>query len=336
MVKAFISGCADKALTSAEVDFFKSEAPWGLILFKRNCESVEQISDLVAAFREAVGRADAPVLIDQEGGRVQRMQPPVWRKYPPGKIFGDLYQADPERGRQAAWLAARLIAHDLHEVGININCLPLLDVSQPETVDAIGDRAYCASAAAVADLGRQTADGLLAGGVLPVMKHLPGHGRAQVDSHLELPVVDVSLDELDQLDFQPFRQLNDLPLAMTAHIKFPKVDERAPATQSAQIVESIIRGRIGFQGCLMSDDISMHALGGSMVERCKATFVAGCDLVLHCNGQMDEMQDVAKAAPILSGNAELRCSRALSLLKAGPADFDVEAGRAKLCALLGD
>ncbi|NVK34815.1 MAG: beta-N-acetylhexosaminidase [Rhodobacteraceae bacterium] len=336
MVKSFITGCSGTSLSQAELNFLKQEDPWGLILFRRNCESAAQVRDLVSSFRDAVGRDNAPVLIDQEGGRVQRLQPPIWHKYPAAQKFGDLYRIDRERGRQAAWLTARLIAYDLKELGITVDCLPLLDAGRPETSDVIGDRAYCENIDAVTDLGRQTAGGLMTGGVLPVMKHIPGHGRAVVDSHLELPVVDTSLEELDGHDFVPFKKLKSLPLAMTAHILFPQIDARQPVTQSKYIIENVIRGRIGFSGCLMSDDISMKALGGSIKERCQASFSAGCDLVLHCNGDLAEMQEVAASSPNLSGTAQLRCNNALSLLKSSITGFDVDAGRAKLCALLGD
>ncbi|MEJ8476005.1 beta-N-acetylhexosaminidase [Roseibium algae] len=336
MTKAFISGCAGLSLTPAEIDFFSSEDPWGLILFRRNCETPEQISELVQSFLEAVGRSNAPVLIDQEGGRVQRLRPPHWPKYPPQKVFGDLFRADPARGLNAARIGARLIAHDLYNLGINVDCLPLLDVAFAETVDAIGDRAYGTDAKTVAELGRETCKGLLAGGVLPVLKHLPGHGRAVVDSHLELPKVTAERADLDSVDFMPFKALATYPLAMTAHILFSQIDPTAPATQSREIIEAVIRGKMGFDGCLMSDDISMKALGGDMRERCSATFGAGCDLVLHCNGEMDQMEAVADVAPVLSGLAELRCAKALAALRVPDEDFDVDAARAEFQMLIGE
>lgn len=335
MTKAFISGCSGPVLTQDETSFFKAEDPWGLILFRRNCETPEQVATLVSDFRSAVGRENAPVLIDQEGGRVQRLRPPNWPKYPPQKIFGDLYKVDPTRARNAARLGARLIATDLRAIGINVNCLPLLDVTVAETVDAIGDRAYSDDAQTVADLGRETAEGHLASGVLPVLKHLPGHGRAIVDSHLELPRVDASREELEASDFLPFRELSGYPLAMTAHILFSSIDPGRPATQSATVIETVIRGSLGFEGCLMSDDISMKALGGDMRERCSATFAAGCDLVLHCNGDLDEMRAVADVAPVLSGMSGIRCSIALARVTGPDRDFDVEAARAEFERLLG-
>ncbi|WP_417670476.1 beta-N-acetylhexosaminidase [Roseibium sp.] len=335
MTKAFVSGCAGLALSEAETGFLSREDPWGLILFRRNCDTPDQVRALVQDFRNAVGRDDAPVLIDQEGGRVQRLRPPHWPKYPPQQVFGDLYRSDPTRGRNAARLGARLIAHDLHELGITVNCLPLLDVQFPQTVDAIGDRAYADRADVIEDLGRETCEGLLAGGVLPVLKHLPGHGRATVDSHLELPRVGASRADLEQVDFLPFERLRNYPLAMTAHILFEDIDPNTPATQSREIIETVIRGRIGFSGCLMSDDISMKALGGNMRERCEATFAAGCDLVLHCNGELDQMQAVADVAPRLSGLTQLRCRQALVALKEPDPSFDVERVRAEFRMLLG-
>ncbi len=337
MIKAFISGCAGEALTADEISFFAEHQPWGLILFRRNCASPDQVRALVSAFREAVGRADAPVLIDQEGGRVQRLRPPHWPSFPPQKRFGDLYRVDPGRGREAAWLGARLIAHELRELGITVDCLPLLDVVCETTVDAIGDRAYGSDPAAVAVLGRETAEGLLAGGVLPVLKHLPGHGRATVDSHLELPVVDASMDDLVACDFAPFVALSGYPLAMTAHIRFPEIDPVAPATQSALVIDTIIRGRFGFQGCLMSDDISMKALGGDIRERSALTFAAGCDLVLHCNGEIEDMRALAEVAPLLTGSSARRCREALAFVdpRRGE-DFDIEAARARFRVLVDE
>lgn len=337
MTKAFISGCAGQTLTEDEISFYREAQPWGLILFRRNCGDPEQLRDLVAGFRDAVGREDAPVLIDQEGGRVQRLRPPHWPGFPPQKRYGDLYRIDPSRGREAAYLGARLIAHELTELGINVDCLPLADVLTPATVDAIGDRAYGADPHEVAVLGRETSEGLLAGGVLPVVKHLPGHGRATVDSHLVLPRVEEPLETLEEIDFAPFRELKDYPLAMTAHICFPAIDPQFPATQSREIIETIIRGKIGFKGCLMTDDIGMKALGGDIRERAGLAFAAGCDLVLHCNGEFQEMVALGQMAPELSGNAAARCREALVWLqRREPAEFDREAAWARFRTLLGE
>ncbi|MBO0346266.1 beta-N-acetylhexosaminidase [Roseibium sp. CAU 1637] len=335
MIKAFISGCAGQALSGEEISFYSEQQPWGLILFRRNCGDPEQLTALVASFREAVGRADAPVLIDQEGGRVQRLRPPHWASFPPQKRYGDLYKVDPQRGREAAYLGASLIGHQLRSMGITVNCLPLLDVLTDKTVDAIGDRAYGVEPEMVAVLGKETCEGLLAGGVLPVLKHLPGHGRATVDSHLELPCVEAELDELIGVDFAPFEALSSYPLAMTAHIRFPKLDPHNPATQSREIIENVIRGRFGFSGCLMTDDISMEALGGDMRERASHSFAAGCDIVLHCNGEMDQMRMVADAAPELSGISDRRCREALGRLPDAQ-EVDLEATQARFRQLMGD
>ncbi|EFO29760.1 beta-hexosaminidase [Roseibium sp. TrichSKD4] len=334
MTKAFISGCAAHALSDEEIAFFKAEDPWGLILFRRNIETPEQVRALTQAFRDAVGRADAPVLIDQEGGRVQRLRPPHWPSFPPQKLFGDLYQSDPGRARDAAKLGSRLIAHELRGVGITVDCLPCLDVSFPETVDAIGDRSLSADPNVVADLGRSVADGLLEGGVLPVAKHIPGHGRAQVDSHLDLPHIAASAGELAEVDFKPFLALADLPFGMTAHLLYQDLDHDTPATQSQKIIQDVIRKTIGFDGCLLSDDISMKALGGDMLDRARKTFAAGCDIVLHCNGEMQEMQTVAAAAPKLEGRSAERCSAALSMLGPVLEDFDRDAERARFDQLV--
>ena len=329
MAKAFISGCAGQTLTSDEVAFFKGEDPWGVILFRRNIDTPQQVRELTNAFREAVGRPDAPVLIEQEGGRVMRLRPPHWPSFPPQKLFGDLFLTDPKRAREAAYLGAGLIAHELLALGINVDCLPCLDVSFPETVDAIGDRSLSSDPAIVGDLGRKVADGLMAGGVLPVIKHLPGHGRSLIDSHLDLPRIPAALDDLEIVDFSPFKVLADLPLAMTAHLLYEAIDPQTPATQSSKVIDEIIRGIIGFDGCLMSDDISMKALGGDMLDRARKTFAAGCDIVLHCNGEIAEMKAVAAASPVLSGKSLERCTAALSCVSAPDAGFDVAEARAR-------
>ncbi|PVB63672.1 beta-N-acetylhexosaminidase [Labrenzia sp. 011] len=315
MTKAFVSGCAGPALTADEIRFFRGEAPWGLILFARNVETPDQVRSLTQAFRDAVGRQDAPVLVDQEGGRVQRLKTPHWPKYPPAKLYGDLHKSDPEQALRAAWLGARLIAADLHDVGISVDCLPCLDVRFPDTVDAIGDRAFSADPDVVAKLGQAMVDGALAGGVLPVIKHIPGHGRAQVDSHLELPRVAADKSSLESVDFRPFKALSHVSLGMTAHIVYETIDGTSPGTQSKRVIQDIIRTEIGFDGCLMSDDMSMHALGGGFEERTGKIIEAGCDIVLHCNGDMGEMRDVARTVPELAGDAKRRCDRALNGLQ---------------------
>ncbi len=331
---AAIYGCAGLTLTDAEKEFFQDAAPWGFILFKRNCDTPDQIRQLTASLREAAGH-NAPILIDQEGGRVARLKPPHWRAYPPGRCFGEIYEHSKEKGLEAARLGARLIASELLPLGINVDCVPLLDVPVPGAHDVIGDRAYALTPEPVAAMARAAAEGLLAGGVLPVIKHIPGHGRAGVDSHLSLPIVDASADELRATDFLPFRAMNDMPLAMTAHVVYSAFDKQAPATTSHRLIHDIIRGEIGFDGLLMSDDLSMQALEGSLGERAKASFAAGCDLALHCNGEMNEMQQIATETPVLMGTALARSDRALTWLKQ-PEAFDVAASLRRFESLLGD
>ncbi|HQF30352.1 MAG TPA: beta-N-acetylhexosaminidase [Hyphomicrobiales bacterium] len=326
-VRAYISGCAGTELKPEERALFADAPPWGLILFLRNCESPEQIEALVASFRELVGRVDAPVLIDQEGGRVQRLRPPLAPNYPPAARFGALHGLDAQAGIAAARLGARLIGADLAALGINVDCLPVLDLGLPVTHKVIGDRAYGGDMATVITLGRAVCEGLLSAGVLPVIKHIPGHGRAMADSHLELPVVATPAAELAATDFVPFAALADMPLAMTAHVVYSALDAERPATTSPTVISEIIRGHIGFSGLLMSDDLSMKALAGSFAARTEAAIAAGCDVVLHCNGEFDEMAEVAAAAPALSGEAERRANAALQLLAEPDQAFDEVAAR---------
>ena len=330
--KAFIAGCSGLALTPDEKAFFAAEKPWGFILFGRNIDTPDQVRALVDELRLSVGRADAPVLIDQEGSRVQRLRPPHWRKYPPGRLFGNLYANDPQKGCRAAWLQSRLIAFELASLGINVDCLPVLDVPVEGAHDVIGDRAYSFHPYEVAQLGRAAADGLMAGGVLPVIKHIPGHGRAFSDSHKELPTVDAHPAELGCTDFYPFMQLADMPMAMTAHVVYSGFDRDNPATLSQKMIGEIIRGWLGFDGLLMSDDLSMQALSGDFSERTQSAFAAGCDVVLHCNGLMAEMEAVAAASPTLEGKAEWRARIALERL-AQPDESDEEALLAEFEAL---
>jgi beta-N-acetylhexosaminidase len=330
--KAFIAGCAGTHLSDNERAFFSAERPWGLILFKRNCRTRDQIRTLVAEFRDLVGRPDAPVLIDQEGGRVQRLGPPSWRPYPSGQVLGRLARSDIEAGRRAAWLHGRLIAADLDELGITVDCLPVLDVCAPNVSKVIGDRSFGGDPELVADVGRFVCNGLLDGGVLPVLKHIPGHGRATSDSHVSLPVVASTLGDLETSDFVPFAALADMPMAMTGHVVYSAIDCDLPATTSPTVIRSIIRRRIGFEGLLMSDDISMGALSGGYGARAKATYSAGCDLVLHCNGRIEEMREVARVAPPLDGLAGERAIRAL-FRRQPPKPFDREAGRRELLSL---
>ncbi|HET6839018.1 MAG TPA: beta-N-acetylhexosaminidase [Bradyrhizobium sp.] len=330
---AFITGVAGPELSVAEREFIRAERPWGFILFKRNIESPSQITRLVEELRATVGNPDAPVLIDQEGGRVQRLAPPHWPAYPAGAVFGALYDIEPALGLSAARLSARLIAADLADIGVSVDCLPLADVPVAGADAVIGDRAYGTEPQKVAAIARAVTQGLEQGGILPVLKHIPGHGRATADSHFRLPRVDTARIELERTDFAAFQPLADLPMAMTAHVVFSALDSAQPATTSATIIAQVIRGVIGFQGLLMSDDVSMNALAGSIAERTCAIFAAGCDIVLHCNGKLDEMREVAAATPELSGKALERAQRALAS-RSVPQAFDRQAARAELDALI--
>lgn len=331
--RAFITGVSGTELTAAEREFIRSERPWGFILFKRNVETPAQVAALVAELRAVAGFPDAPVLIDQEGGRVQRLGPPHWPAYPPGAIFAGLYDIDSALGLAAARLSARLIAADLADLGITVDCLPLADVPVAGADAVIGNRAYGTEPGKVAAIARAVTEGLEEGGVLPVLKHIPGHGRATADTHFKLPTVDASRDELDRTDFAAFKPLADLPMAMTAHVVFSAVDPAHPATTSATMIAEVIRGTIGFQGLLMSDDVSMNALSGNIAERTRAIFAAGCDMALHCNGNMEEMREVAGQTPELAGRALERANAALAARK-GPQPFDRAAARAELDALI--
>jgi beta-N-acetylhexosaminidase len=331
--RAFITGVSGLELSADERAFMAAERPWGFILFKRNVETPEQVALLVRELRASVGNSDAPVLIDQEGGRVQRLSPPHWPVYPPGAVFGTLYDIDPALGLAAARLSARLIAADLLELGVTVDCLPLADVPAEGADAVIGNRAYGTEPRKVAAIARAVTEGLQQGGILPVLKHIPGHGRATADTHFRLPEVDTSKAELERTDFAAFQPLADLPMAMTAHVVFSALDPAQPATTSATIIEQVIRGVIGFQGLLMSDDVSMNALAGSIAERTRAIVGAGCDMVLHCNGKLDEMREVARQTPELSGKALERAKRALAS-RQPPQAFDRLAARAELDRLI--
>src|SRR3954447_4407846 len=329
--RAFITGISGLTLTADERDFLRAERPWGFILFKRNIEIPAQVTALISELREIIDEPDAPVLIDQEGGRVQRFGPPHWPIYPPGAVFGKLYDIDRMLGLTAARLSARLIASDLIDLGVTVDCLPLADLPVAGADAVIGNRAYGTEPDKVAAIARAVTEGLQQGGVLPVLKHIPGHGRATADTHFRLPVVDTSRTELERTDFAAFRPLADLPMAMTAHVVFSALDPAHPATTSATIIDQVIRGVIGFQGLLMSDDVSMNALAGSIAERTRAIFAAGCDMVLHCNGKLDEMREVAAETPELTGQALERARRAVAS-RLAPQPFDRQAARAELDA----
>lgn len=324
---ATIFGLSGPVLTPAEADFFRAANPWGFILFARNVETPAQLRRLTGDLRACLGR-DAPILVDQEGGRVQRLRAPHWREW-----LAPLDQAR-DAGAGAArsfWLRYRLIAAELHAAGIDVNCAPTCDIAGPRTHPFLHNRCLGQSPAEVIANARAAAEGLLAGGVLPVIKHMPGHGRAEADSHLHLPVVEAAPEDLAQNDFAPFAALADLPLGMTAHIRFPALDD-APATQSAPVI-GLIRQQIGFRGLLMTDDIAMQALAGPVGARAARSLAAGCDLVLHCNGDLPEMEAVAAASGVLGTDAALRAEAALAR-RAAPAPVDIAALEAEFETLL--
>lgn len=331
MRKACILGCSGPVLTAEEQVFFASERPWGFILFRRNVETPDQVRALVQGLRETVDDPAAPVLIDQEGGRVQRLGPPHWPKYPTGRAYADQAANDPLTGQALARLGGRLIAADLRRLGINVDCAPVLDVPQPGAHDVIGDRAYGLTVESVIRLGRAMAEGMIAGGVLPVIKHIPGHGRSMSDSHLALPEVDAPLDGLEAVDFPPFEALSDMPMAMTAHVVYRAIDRRRPATTSRKVIR-MIRERLGFSGLIMSDDLSMKALSGAMADRARASLAAGCDVVLHCNGVMGEMQAVAAGTGRLRGKAQARAEAALARIVRRPEPLDEAEARVRFAA----
>ena len=327
-----ILGCGGHRLTEDEKAFFADVRPWGFIVFRRNVDSPDQMRALTDEMRDCVGDADVPVLIDQEGGRVQRMGPPHWAKYPPAAAY--LEAADGLlRARELVRLGARLMAHDLKAVGINVDCAPVLDVPVPGAHDIIGDRAYARDPATVAMLGRAAAEGLLAGGVLPVIKHMPGHGRAFADTHKELPTVHADLATLDGWDFAPFRAMSDMPIGMTAHIVFTAIDRKHPATQSKKAIR-MIRERLGFGGLLLSDDLVMNALSGTLTERAEKSLKAGCDLVVHWNGDMAEMRQMAEGVGKLKGKAAKRAEAALARIVREVEPLDVFAARDRFDALM--
>lgn len=323
MARSVIFGCEGPVLTAEEKAFFRDVDPWGFILFRRNCESAEQTRALCSQLHETVGR-QARVLIDHEGGRVSRLSPHIVPKRPAMGILGELALTDGlQQAVRATELAGEILARDSRLVGCTVNCAPMVDVRQKEADEIVGDRAFSEDAGIVTALGRALADGLSKGGCLPVVKHIPGHGRAMCDSHLDLPCVSSQRDELDRTDFTPFRELNDLPLGMTAHIVYEAIDPDQPATLSEKVISDVIRGHIGFDGLLMTDDLSMKALTGNYTARAENSLKAGCDLVLHCNGQMAEMVAVAIGAAPLSDAASRRSERALAALKT-PSETPIE------------
>jgi len=315
-----MTGVPGKELEPETAGLFGRIQPGAFILFARNIESPLQLRKLVDDLRN-LSKIEPIITIDQEGGRVQRLRPPHWRDMPPARCYGRVYERDPEAGKDAAFAGARLIAQELVDLGINVNCTPVLDVPEKGAHEIIGDRAFSTDPDVIASLGRAVMNGTLAGGVLPVIKHVPGHGRAKADSHLSLPRIDVAEGELRAVDFRPFQALRDAPLAMTAHVLLPCYDEQRPASVSPVIMGEVIRGLIGLEGLVMSDDIGMKALGGPFADRARDVIAAGCDVALHCSGDFAEMMETARAIPPLAGLAAERFARALSFLHA-PEPFD--------------
>jgi beta-N-acetylhexosaminidase len=335
-MQAAIYGPEGLELTRDERRFFKDADPAGFILFRRNCETPDQLQRLTDSLRDLTGRADLPILIDQEGGRVARMRPPVWPAFPAAERFANLYQAAPSSAIEAVRSNARALALMLRSCGINVDALPLLDVRQEGATDIIGDRALGNEPMQVAALGRAVLDGLGSAGVVGIIKHMPGHGRALVDSHKELPVVTATADELET-DLEPFERLASAPMGMTAHVVYTAWDPDRPASLSPVVIGEIIRGRIGFDGFLMSDDIGMEALAGDFGSRAAGVVAAGCDAALHCSGKMEEMVAVADAAPPLSPEGEGRLARAMAatmLDDDGPNMAEALAKRDQLLALV--
>lgn len=333
MPNAVVFGCQGPELTAEERAFFRDSDPFGFIVFARNCVEPQQIKRLCADLRATVGRDNAPIMIDQEGGRVARLRPPQWPLRPPMRLFGDLYQRNQVRACDAAYLCARLIANDLFDLGITVDCAPVLDVPTEGAHDIIGDRAFARDPATVIALGRAVIDGLLDGGVLPVIKHMPGHGRAGADSHEALPRVDAKRETLSAADFVTFRSLNNAPCAMTAHVVYEAIDPQRPATTSGRVIQEIIRGEIGFDGLLFTDDLSMKALDGTLGNRAKLALLAGCDVAIHCNGNMDEMKDVAANVKPLAGQSLKRADAALARLQP-PAKVEIAAAEMRLTEMM--
>jgi len=335
MARAAIVSCAGTSLTADERKLFREAEPLGLIIFARNINNTTQLIELTADFRTSVGRNDAPVLIDQEGGRVARLRPPNWRATEPAATYGSLYRRDPAAALEAVELNARLMAAELVEIGVSVDCVPDADLAISGAHSVIGNRAYGETSEQVATLGRRVAETMLACGIMPVIKHMPGHGRAQVDSHKELPRVSADRETLAASDFAAFKLLADLPWGMTGHIVFDAIDPERPATQSPKIIREIIRGEIGFDGFLLSDDLCMGALQGGMGERTAAALAAGCDTVLICDGDIEKSRDGLKRAPELAGEALRRFRSAEAKRAKALANVDVATLTARHDALLG-
>jgi beta-N-acetylhexosaminidase len=333
MALACIIDVAGERLTAEEKAFFRATDPWAFILFARSCANPDQMAALTDEMREAVGR-EALIFVDQEGGRVQRLKPPQWPQFPANSTYGDLYRSNRTAARDAAWLHHRLIAHELRAVGVDADCAPCLDLRIDGAHAVIGSRAFSSDPDVVADLGRSAMDGLHAGGVASVIKHIPGHGRAMADSHHGLPVLDTGLQGL-AADFAPFKALADAPMAMTAHIVYEALDEDRCATLSPTVINSLIRGEFGFDGLLMSDDISMKALSSSSQANAWASIAAGCDVAMLCNASLEERLDFVAACPTLSGKALERAERALAVARKPIIGLDMDAAWSKFAELTG-
>ena len=325
MPTATIFTCAGPELTADETAFFKEVEPFGFILFANNIETPEQVRSLTDSMRKCVDREDAPVLLDQEGGRVARLQPPQWRATLSAKRYGDLALTDNAAALRATWINGRLLAAELYELGVNVDCAPVLDLSIPGAHDVIGDRSFGADPALVIELARAFSEGLMSGGVHAMIKHIPGHGRAMADSHKELPTVDLPRAELEKTDFAPFKGLADVPLAMTAHILFPQIDPERPATTSPIVINEIVRGYIGYQGLIVSDDVTMAALSGSDRERAETTREAGCDVVLHCYAELEQMREIAIGSGEMESGSIARWAAAQQKVKDAPINADLKA-----------
>lgn len=314
--KAVFFGCSGPELLNEEAEFFADADPFGFILFKRNCENPDQVSQLTADLRESIGRPDAPVLIDEEGGRVQRLGPPAWPDFPAAEQYGAAYLKNPEEAESLVQRAARAQASQLYSMGITANAAPVLDLKYKGASAVVGERSYSDDPAIVTKLGRAVVDGLMSCGVMPVIKHMPGHGRARVDSHVDLPRIDADLQMLDMTDFAPFKALNDCPWGMVGHLLITAADDQRPASCSASVIEGVIREKMGFEGLLLSDDLSMGALSGSVGQRAAASLDAGCDVAVHCNGVMEQMRDVSALVGPLTEAAERRIAKSAAALAA--------------------
>ena len=332
-MQAAIYGVEGPQLTEGERRFFRDAEPAGFILFRRNCESPDQLRRLTNSLRDLTGRDDVPILIDQEGGRVARMRPPEWPAFPAAENFANLYRVAPSSAIEAARANARALGLMLRAVGINVNALPLLDVRQEGASDIIGDRALGSEPMQVSALGRAVLDGMASAGVIGIVKHMPGHGRALVDSHKELPVVTATVEDL-QADLEPFERLSWAPMGMTAHVVYTCWDAERPASLSRKVISEVVRQRIGFDGWLMSDDLGMEALKGDFASRAAGVVAAGCDVALHCSGDMNEMIAVASAVPAMSADGYDRLARAMAGTRIEPTDFDFAAEIGKRDALL--